>query len=93
MQIITLKVSGMTCGSCVKHVEKAISAVSGVHKVEVDLASGIATVGGNFSKGSAPLLAALHEEGYPSVVGSQARNSKESQAGSCKGSGGGCTCH
>ena len=36
----TLKVNGMTCGNCVKHVTKAASKVPGVSDPNVDLASG-----------------------------------------------------
>ncbi len=43
MQVI-LRIKGMTCGHCVKAVEKALSEVAGVEKVHVDLASGTATV-------------------------------------------------
>jgi len=35
-----LAVDGMTCSSCVRHVEHALRALDGIHKVEVDLADG-----------------------------------------------------
>lgn len=37
-------VRGMTCASCVRHVEAALAAVAGVQAVRVDLARGVATV-------------------------------------------------
>lgn len=37
-------VGGMTCGSCVRHIQKALRAVPGVATVRVDLGSGTATV-------------------------------------------------
>ena len=37
-------VTGMTCGNCVRHVEKAIQGVSGVASVTVDLDNQQATV-------------------------------------------------
>ncbi|MBQ5462290.1 MAG: heavy-metal-associated domain-containing protein [Bacteroidaceae bacterium] len=37
----------MTCNHCKASVEKALSSVEGVEKVEVDLAKGIAYVQGN----------------------------------------------
>ncbi len=40
----TLRIKGMSCGHCVKAVEKALSEVPGVEKVQVDLAAGTATV-------------------------------------------------
>jgi P-type Cu+ transporter len=41
---ITLDIEGMTCASCVSHVQKAAMAVPGVEKVQVNLASGTAAV-------------------------------------------------
>lgn len=43
-QVFTVK--GMTCGGCVRHVEKALMATPGVTAVTVDLASATATVEG-----------------------------------------------
>lgn len=57
-----LKVEGMSCNNCKSHVEKALKAVAGVDKVEVNLQEGRATV-----EGSAPvdkLIEAVQEEGY-----------------------------
>ena len=68
MQTIDLKVSGMTCGSCVKHVEKAIQSIAEVEKVEVSLASGIARVQGNIAQKIDAIIAALKEDGYSAQV-------------------------
>jgi len=43
------RVTGMTCGGCAKHVEKALRAVPGVTEVTVDLANGAASVEGTAS--------------------------------------------
>lgn len=43
----TYKIEGMNCAHCRASVEKAIASVSGVENVDVNLASGIATVIGN----------------------------------------------
>ena len=40
----TLDIGGMTCASCVRHVEKALSRIDGVHSAEVNLATEAATV-------------------------------------------------
>ncbi|MDR3441005.1 heavy metal-associated domain-containing protein [Telmatospirillum sp.] len=40
------KVSGMTCGGCVRSVERAIKAVAPDSEIEVDLASGKVSVEG-----------------------------------------------
>ncbi len=43
-KILSLPVRGMTCASCVAHVEKALLNVEGVDQVQVNLAAGKATV-------------------------------------------------
>jgi copper chaperone CopZ len=57
-----LKISGMTCGNCVKHVTQALQAVPGVERVSVNLESGTAEVEGDVS--NEQLRAAIEEEGY-----------------------------
>ncbi len=60
---VSLKVSGMTCNMCTRHVTQAIESVSGTCQVMVDLGSGIATL----DSGSASIEAiikAVQEEGY-----------------------------
>ncbi len=42
----TYKIKGMNCSHCQATVAKAIGSVAGVEEVDVDLKSGIATVGG-----------------------------------------------
>ncbi|MBI1754217.1 MAG: heavy-metal-associated domain-containing protein [Acidobacteria bacterium] len=62
MDAKTYRVSGMTCGGCVKHVEKALREVPGVVAVSVDLAKGTATVEGTASMEA--LAARVAEAGY-----------------------------
>ncbi len=57
-----LKIEGMTCQNCVKHVRQALESVPGVASVEVDLDSGRATVAGEAALSD--LIAAVEEEGY-----------------------------
>ena len=90
MEIVNLTVSGMTCGACVKHVEKAINSIAGVEKVEVDLASGSVKVEGDISQQVNEIIAALEEDGYLAKVNSSA--SSEIRSSSCK-SGISCCCH
>ncbi|OBS08543.1 CopZ family metallochaperone [Acidihalobacter prosperus] len=62
MNDITLKITGMTCGHCVRAAAQALEAVPGVTKAEVTLEPGQAVV-----HGDAPLealIAAVAEEGY-----------------------------
>ena len=44
METQTLKISGMTCGGCVKSVTKVLSEVPGVSAVDVSLEKGAAVV-------------------------------------------------
>jgi copper chaperone len=99
MQTTELRVDGMTCGSCVASVTKALKLVPGVQDVEVDLGSGIARVHGEHAARHVPeLVAALGEAGYEAVAATSAP-AKQHRAGGC-GSGagagakgrGGCCC-
>ncbi|HLL25618.1 MAG TPA: heavy metal-associated domain-containing protein [Kofleriaceae bacterium] len=62
--ITTLRVSGMTCNGCVKHVDAALREVPGVSAVEVDLAAGHAKVVHEDIAPPAVLIAAVGEAGY-----------------------------
>lgn len=65
--MIELKISGMTCGHCVKAVTEALAEVPGVeHVVEVSLERGVARVEGDADSGK--LIAAVEEEGYEATV-------------------------
>ena len=58
-----IKVKGMMCQMCVKHVKTALERVSGVTHVDVSLEKGIATIDGtNLDKDA--LLKAIKEAGY-----------------------------
>ena len=41
---VTLKVEGMTCANCVKHVERALAKLPSVHEVRVDLGAASASI-------------------------------------------------
>ena len=62
MNTHTYHVTGMTCGGCVRHVDKALRNTPGVTEVAVDLASGTAKVTGTASFEA--LSAAVAEAGY-----------------------------
>ncbi len=57
-----LTISGMTCGGCASAVTRILSRVPGVATVEVEFASGRATIRGAAS--SAALIAAVEAAGY-----------------------------
>jgi Cu+-exporting ATPase len=60
---LTLPVRGMSCASCVSHVERALAAVPGVSQVAVNLATESATVSAR-DAGAAALVAAVERAGY-----------------------------
>lgn len=65
MAMATLKVTGMTCGHCVKAVAGALESQDGVSRAEVDLAGGRATVEYDESRVSPRELAnVVMDEGY-----------------------------
>jgi copper chaperone len=100
MQTTELKVDGMTCGSCVASVAKALKRVPGVQDVEVDLGSGIARVHGEHAAHQVPeLVAALGEAGYEAGAATGVPAAHHRPAGGCgsrAGAGaksrGGCCC-
>nr|WP_315129816.1 heavy-metal-associated domain-containing protein [uncultured Polynucleobacter sp.] len=67
MSQINLNVAGMTCGSCVKHVTKALESLDGVSNIHVDLKNGKVHLDRTSWK-SDDLIHALNEDGYPSSL-------------------------
>ncbi len=60
--MIQMKITGMRCGHCKAAVEKALSGVAGVDRVQVSLEAGSAEVEG--SPNPTALIEAVKEEGY-----------------------------
>lgn len=63
----TLRITGMSCNNCVRHVDKALRAVPGVTGVEVDLPEGRATVEHAETTAPPALIAAVESAGYEAV--------------------------
>jgi len=64
-ETIRFPVAGMTCGSCVGHIEHAVRAIEGVRRVRVDLRRETATVSREPALVSnAALAAAVEGAGY-----------------------------
>jgi len=59
----TYHIPSISCGNCVRHVEKAAKAVPGVTAVSVDLPTKKLSVEGAFEESA--LRAQLAEDGYP----------------------------
>jgi copper chaperone CopZ len=62
---IELEVTGMSCGNCVAHVKKALTAVPGVTGVDVDLEKKAATVTSSGTGAEVDqLIEAVRDAGY-----------------------------
>lgn len=96
MSTIDLRVEGMRCGSCVKHVTQALQPLTGIRGVEVDLSSGLVRVSGELAQGSAPLLMALKDAGYPAKLAADesipVATSQPKASGCHNGGAGSCGC-
>ena len=71
MKSIDLSVKGMSCQSCVKHVENAIKSINGVTMVKVNLNEGKAHIEGELGENALPFIEALALEGYEANDSSQ----------------------
>ncbi|WP_249643783.1 heavy-metal-associated domain-containing protein [Nocardia sputi] len=60
----TVTVTGMTCGHCVSSVREEVGRIDGVTSVDVDLASGLVTIGSSSPVGRDAIAAAVDEAGY-----------------------------
>lgn len=69
---IQLKISGMSCASCVGRIEKALNKVSGVEHAAVNLASETASVAGQ-SLDPELLIAAVAQAGYQAALPEKAK--------------------
>ena len=59
-----LSVPGIVCGGCASGIKKALSKVSGIEKVEVDVATKIVTVEHNEEVSREKLADVLDEAGF-----------------------------
>ena len=59
-----LKIGGMSCEHCVKHVKKALEDIKGVKKASVSLAPGLAVVEHSDKVAAAALETAVRDAGY-----------------------------
>ena len=60
-------VTGMTCGSCERHVREEVSRIAGVTGIEVSAATGRLSVTADTPVDDAAVLAAVDEAGYAAV--------------------------
>ena len=67
VKTMELKIKGMMCENCKKHVEKALSVIAGVTAVSVNLDAGTASVTADSSVAKESLTQAVSEAGYEVV--------------------------
>jgi Cu+-exporting ATPase len=81
----TVAVTGMTCGSCARAVERALSGVPGVKSAAVDFDLGLAIVNG--SAVPSELIAAVEAAGYGASVADESaikgENNERRRLGCC----------
>ncbi|HRE19443.1 MAG TPA: heavy metal translocating P-type ATPase [Rhabdaerophilum sp.] len=65
LRSIAIPVTGMTCASCVRHVEKALSGIPGVRATAVNLATNMAAVEIATPEAIGAIPGVLAEAGYP----------------------------
>src|SRR5690625_6805453 len=61
---LTIPVEGMNCGSCVAHVEKAVTGIPGVREANVNLATGRVTVSFKGAPDVDAVAEAVRKAGY-----------------------------
>ncbi|AKS33062.1 heavy-metal-associated domain-containing protein [Mycolicibacterium goodii] len=60
----TVTVSGMTCGHCATSVREEVGSIPGVTTVDVDLATGLVTIGSDRRVDDEAIREAVAEAGY-----------------------------
>ena len=76
-------IKGMSCGGCVKNVEKALGQIDGVNKATVSLNPPQAIMEVNQTISNKIMQEALSEAGGYSIAGEENKNSKKSGGGCC----------
>ncbi|MGQ0654268.1 MAG: mercury(II) reductase [Betaproteobacteria bacterium] len=67
-ETLALRVKGMTCDSCARHVEEALAKVPGVRGVKVSYPEGTARITAPSSLDPRALIAAVHASGYAAAL-------------------------
>jgi copper chaperone len=66
--VTTLRITGMTCNNCVRHVDKALRSIVGVTGVEVSLAEGTAKIVHEETATRTALVEAVESAGYEAAA-------------------------
>ncbi|QDP84964.1 heavy-metal-associated domain-containing protein [Chryseobacterium sp. SNU WT5] len=78
-----VEINGMSCGGCIKSVEKALKTIEGVETVNVTLNPPVANLETNHSISDADLKHALSKEGHYSIAGSSEGDGAPKKSGGC----------
>jgi copper chaperone CopZ len=62
--MIEIKIGGMSCENCARHVQEALSKLEGVRKVSINIEGGQALVEASGALDEAAIRAAIEEAGY-----------------------------
>ena len=66
--VTTLRITGMTCNNCARHVGEALRSVAGVSAVDVNLPEGTATVTHDQPIEGTMLVKAVESAGYDAIA-------------------------
>jgi copper chaperone CopZ len=80
-----INIEGMSCGGCVKAVEKALGQTEGVNSVSVSLISPQASIETNHTISDEQLQNALTKAGSYRLAGNEMKEKPKSSSGSCCG--------
>lgn len=91
LETTVLTVEGMSCGSCVRHVTRALEGMAGVTDVQVNLEAKAAVLEHRIDwPGQAAAVAAIRDAGYAAAVSD--RNPSEVRGAAAGAKVGGCCC-
>ena len=62
--MIEIKISGMSCENCARHVREALAKLEGVQKVSINIEEGRALVEASRALDETKIREAIEEEGY-----------------------------
>ncbi len=78
-----VEIKGMTCGGCVKNVEKALQTIDGVESVNVTLHPPQANIETHHTISNEQLKEVLSKAGSYSIAGSSEGDSAPKKSGGC----------
>jgi heavy metal translocating P-type ATPase len=82
---MSFQLVGMSCASCVKRVEKALSALPGVADVSVNLSNETVQLTSELQQQSGQIVKALADAGYPAVIQTATLSIEGMSCASCVG--------